>query len=311
MLNDRCIKQLVSTKAHAIFPERAEWTEGALPYSSQDLVFYTDGSLMNDLAGAGVFCPELEISLALPLGKWATVFQAEVHAIQEALYYCTKSRVCNRTIVVCSDSQAAIKAIIQTETVSTLVKECKAILNDLSARNQVKLLWVPGHEGIHGNEEADLLARQGSSQQPFGPEPTLPLAWSQTRSCINQWVKKRFSEEWRKQTLKHSLACIPAPSLKVTNELLGHSRNVTRRVVALLTGHGPFRAHLSRIGVSVNPECRYCETENETGWHILAECQAVWRARLNHLGCAVSNEGCPPEISPSRLGRFIQAINLE
>jgi hypothetical protein len=37
-------------------------------------------------------------------------------------------------------------------------------------------VWVPGHCGIHGNEEADALTGVGSSSIFVGLEPCLPLA---------------------------------------------------------------------------------------------------------------------------------------
>jgi ribonuclease HI len=36
-------------------------------------------------------------------------------------------------------------------------------------------LWVPGHCGIHGNAEADVFARAGSSSAFVRPEPCLPV----------------------------------------------------------------------------------------------------------------------------------------
>ena len=54
---------------------------------------------------------------------------------------------------------------------SKLVAEYQDALLVLANLNEVTLIWVPGHHGILGNEEADNLARQASAAPPLGPEP--------------------------------------------------------------------------------------------------------------------------------------------
>jgi hypothetical protein len=46
---------------------------------------------------------------------------------------------------------------------SGLVAECLDALSALASLNEVTLIWVPGHCGILGNEEADKLSRQASA----------------------------------------------------------------------------------------------------------------------------------------------------
>jgi ribonuclease HI len=65
---------------------------------------------------------------------------------------------------------------------SRVVLQC---LTELS--NRVRLVWIPGHCGIHGNEEADALARAGSSSAFEGPELCLPLVPSSVKQ--REWVK--------------------------------------------------------------------------------------------------------------------------
>lgn len=41
--------------------------------------------------------------------------------------------------------------------------------------NDVKLLWVPGHEAIPGNQKADELARIGAESAMIGPDLEFPV----------------------------------------------------------------------------------------------------------------------------------------
>jgi ribonuclease HI len=72
----------------------------------------------------------------------------------------------NRNIYILSDSQTAIKALDKHQITSKLVWDCRQSLTQLASHNRVQLIWVPGHEGIVGNETADQLAKTGSDH-PF------------------------------------------------------------------------------------------------------------------------------------------------
>ena len=52
----------------------------------------------------------------------------------------------------------------------------------------------------------------------------------------------------------------------------------------LSTGHNTLRRHLNVMGLSNNPTCRKCGTEEETSVHILHECEALASLRHKYLG---------------------------
>jgi hypothetical protein len=66
---------------------------------------------------------------------------------------------------------------------------------------KVMLLWVSGHSGILGSEDADTLARNGSCSSFLGPKPTIPISQCDGRFKIKQWLRKKHDRNkvvhWR------------------------------------------------------------------------------------------------------------------
>jgi hypothetical protein len=94
-------------------PPKSSWlsqeTSEILP--SDGVIFYSDGSLCEGRAGAGVFSDTLDISKSYAFGSLATVFETEVYAIFTCSNYCRSANTHNMTICICSDSKAALLAL--------------------------------------------------------------------------------------------------------------------------------------------------------------------------------------------------------
>jgi len=135
--------------------------------------------------------------LSIPLGKDATVFQAKVYAILACTHEMDAQDWPEKYVSICSDSQAALKALQAAKTTSPLVRQCQQELNDISARHAVRLYWVPGHTGVRGNEIADGLARSSSGQWFIGPEPCFGVSRKNTRKKKKRWMRNQHLALWR------------------------------------------------------------------------------------------------------------------
>ena len=98
----------------------------------------------------------------VPLHDENTVFQAEIVEILKAADLIRDRGICNRNISIYTDSQAALKALQGTKFRSQVALTCVNKLNEIGITNNLKIVWVPGHQGHVGNEHADQLARDGS-----------------------------------------------------------------------------------------------------------------------------------------------------
>ena len=80
------------------------------PPAVKGLVWFTGGSKMKDGAGAGVYGQSVRRRLSFPLGRYATIFQAEIYAILDCAYEIQSQNRPEKYVSVCSDSLAALKA---------------------------------------------------------------------------------------------------------------------------------------------------------------------------------------------------------
>jgi len=103
---------------------------------------------MREGTGAGVYGQLVGQRLSYSLGRYATVFQAEIYT---TLAYACEIQSQNRSqkyVSTCSDSQANLKALKTLRTMSPLVHQCQKALNDISTQHEVGLYWIPRHAGV-------------------------------------------------------------------------------------------------------------------------------------------------------------------
>ena len=269
-----------------------------LTLSVPTLRIYTDGSKAGDKSGYGLLFhqsssldPQQFSSIhedSGPLGSLATVFQAEVHAIIQALKYLVRisspsqeNRVRFGPILsahIFCDSQSALKALDSHLINSHQVLECHNLLNAMGRRLEISLYWVKAHVGVVGNERADALAKHGAATYIEGPAPFILCSHSFVKASILGDVVEDWCLRWGNlPTCRQTKIWFPTPDLKKSAKLLALDRAHLGVVIRFVTGHNFLMRHNNLLMPDTfdDPMCRLCGQDEETSFHILGDCEPL------------------------------------
>ncbi|XP_049304030.1 uncharacterized protein LOC125776332 [Bactrocera dorsalis] len=288
-----------------------EWNDSTLELLLRDstLKWYTDGSKTSEGIGAGIAGPRTRLSI--PMGRFPSIFQAEVLAISRCTEINLHRGYRNEWITILSDSQAALKAISAYEIKSLLVQECRERLNSLAELNQVHLVWVPGHRGIAGNELADELARSAASTSMVGPEPFTGVGPHTIKELLRKEEREGREGHWqRAHGMRHAKLLIGGYNLKRFKSIINLPRIKLRLLVAFYTGHCKLKRHMYNLGLAACSNCRFCDREPETPEHLLIDCIAVCRRRSKALGTTFPDRDHIDSLAPSKMLKFIDLLGL-
>jgi hypothetical protein len=166
----------------------------------------------------------------------------------------------------------------------------------------VQLIWVPGHEGIVGNETADQLARTASENPFIGPEPAFGISIGAAKRAVRDWIDRNHKKYWESTTgLKQAKGFIQGPSARRTKDLLKLNRDQLRWVVGLLTGHCHLKGHLVKLGLTDDPTCERCLQE---------DCEAIAHLRFRHLGQLFMEPSDFDDTPIFKVLHFIRSVGL-
>ena len=171
-------------------------------------------------------------------------------------------------------------------------------LSALANRNEVTLIWMPGHCGMPGNEKTDELGQSRCSNVTTGPRAG---SWNtQLQHCI----------AWKNLPgHRHGKLFVSRPCKKRTEDLLKLSRLQLRMVFAFLTGHASVKKHLNIMGrFDGDPNCRFWRSEIETVYHIMCCCEALARQHCNFFRQFFAE---PKDISTALLKRPVSLCKAQ
>ena len=250
-------------------PERDTFVEDGDKYT---IVAYTDGSKINNNAGAGYIIHAGETEIARNshnLGPDGTVPAAEMYAIQQTAQYLLDRGTSNERIIINCDSQGTIKTLDSTTCRSRTTIKTIRHLNTLAIYNDVMIRWIPAHQGYDGNEMADILAKKGA--QEIEEITLIPIPKAAAYAALRNKVKTG--------PIKHTEHMELMWTERYEKILPKLNRTDLRAATHLLTGHCHLNYHMKKLGKVNTTICEACKLEEETVKHVLTECPALWRLR--------------------------------
>ena len=178
---------------------------------------------------------------AFSLNHYATVFQAEVHAIRMAIAFLREMVEPGTTIHIMSDSQAAIKALENIDTKSQMVLKTKEALNLLGQDYIVVISWIKAHVNHKGNEMADTLAKAGCK---LPPNNETPLSYAHIKEVIKEKMYNEWDRRWQLQgDCRQTFLFFPCIDRGKSKKLTKMCRFDLGIMVRYLSGHAHLRRH--------------------------------------------------------------------
>jgi ribonuclease HI len=283
---------------------------------------YTDGSGYQGGIGAAVYPAypyrRNEARLCnMGTDDDATVYAAELRAIEMALEVIKERfnddnewRDClaKSGVVIFTDNQATLRAIQNPRMPSGQVylEGCLRLLEWCNDKIQVELRWVPAHEGIPGNEAADMYAKEAATTTETNIHDTNANANTNANTNDNtnvntnvnhnrsirlaaaasKSVKRESTIAWEKawtkggskRTARRTRRMIEVPSKSNLTYWKGLRKATTSVLIQLRTGIIGLAEYLSKIKRSDSPRCQ-CDLGNQSVKHVLLECPLLKELR--------------------------------
>ena len=147
------------------------------------------------------------------------------------------------------------------------------MLAQLEEARPVTLHWVKAYAGHELNEEADRAAKFGTFSRCTY---TVPLAEATIKAELRGALRKEWTSCWRAEpTCRQTRLILPKPAPQPASFLFKLTRHNLSMMVQFISGHNHLKYHQTLTGKSQISQCRLCEEDTETAWHLLNTCPAL------------------------------------
>jgi len=199
---------------------RKKFQAFAAPLINADISLFTDESRREDedsSVSAAIYSPELGIAIKHKLPPETSIFSAEAWAVYQALILVESSSYSEAAIF--SDSRSVLDALSSFSLKSSsnylipLIRDKFHTMTDNGFI--IRLVWIPSHVGIPGNERADSLAKQATINDR---KPKFKVPHSDLYSISTRSLKTKFqaylTNDFSDKGIMYSSLFVQIPSPK-------------------------------------------------------------------------------------------------
>ena len=130
---------------------------------------------------------------------------------------------------------------------------------------------------------------------------------------ISNYSQTKWCKAWKSHEQARQIKIwFPKPNSKKSQQLLNMSRKTLGKLVQFLTGHNKLKRHKNlQDGINDPYSCRLCLEEEESSFHVIAECPATQSLRTKIFDLPThSTLPNPPDWRVSQVARFLKESSI-
>jgi ribonuclease HI len=236
-----------------------------------ETLIYTDGSKAEKIVTAAFTVPSLGIDRKFRLCNGSSIYAAEMTAIKEAVTWLInteKNKNCQYVIL--SDSLSVLTSIKKNKSDSrpNLFNELMIQLNRLEC-DQVKMVWIPSHVDIKGNEKADELAKEALSLDNINSTNYLEI--QEMYTLLKEYMVNKWQIEYNSENIGKFYKNI-CPTVSTNIKFSDPNRHKEVQINRLRLGVAITNKRLFQMRKHPTGLCDTCEV-TESIEHLLLECK--------------------------------------
>ena len=181
-----------------------------------------------------------------------------------------------------SDSQALLRHLkklqLSPSLVSGVVIEILQEIHEAFERNcqSITFKWIPGHSGLGYNPRADKLASEAYETDTDPTTARIPV------KTLKHLASRRMNSElalYLDEHVQNSADKMNPPRDAFKSIEFGEEESINGKkdiiLFRLRSGHNRSNHHLARLKMVKTPNCRYCNFEEEDGYHLVMNCTKI------------------------------------